>query len=137
MPGKPKQGPCWHCGRPPYQVLPPTVSGGSSWGPPLGAGRDCLDSVPPRLACLLGKAEDQGWKLGATGTTIVMRLSRPGDQLALPFYIRWDLTPGKDNRKSWRFHGALAANGQRLGWHDIKVYLEDPSVIYPEPPEGE
>jgi hypothetical protein len=66
-----------------------------------------------------------------------MRLHNPDDKLALPFYVRWDLAISNEGKASWRFHSARAQNGQRLNWNDIKTYLHDPSVIYPEPPEGE
>ena len=97
---------------------------------------EALDLVPSRLLGLLRDAQDKGWQLGKTGCTTVMRVWNPIYE-ALPFYVRWDLTIAKDGKASWRFHSARAQNGQRLNWNDIKTYLSDPSVIYPEPPEGE
>lgn len=127
-----RRGLCWHCGRPPY-TLPPARATDQSWTPPLQAVEDCLEAIPARLYKLLGDAEKIGWHLGATGTTIVMRLHKPGDERALPFYVCWQLVPGKEAKMSWRFSGARAANGQPLSWADIRIYLADPEVIYPEP----
>jgi hypothetical protein len=60
------------------------------------------------------------------------------DYDGLPFYATWELTGWTPKGKpSWHFAGAQAANGQRLNERDIFTYLEDPSVIYPEPPEDE
>jgi hypothetical protein len=52
-------------------------------------------------------------------------------------FVRWDLHRTEAGRLSWRFAGARASNGQALNFGDILVYLEDPSVIHPEPPENQ
>jgi len=108
------------------------------WGEPergLVIG-DSLETVPARLRKVLEAAEDNGWALSKTGCTAVLRLHRPGDEVALPFYVRWDLLrTGKDAKLSWRYHGAMAENGQRLNYNDVFDYIEHPEFIYPEPPE--
>lgn len=84
-----------------------------------------------RALKVLAKAEEEGWTLNPV-CSLVLRLTRED---ALPFFARWDLTVAPETgKKSWRFQGARAMNGQPLNYNDISVYLEDPSVIYPEPP---
>jgi hypothetical protein len=84
-----------------------------------------------RALKILAKAEQEGWTENPV-CSLVLRLTR-GD--ALPFFARWDLSFNPESgKKSWRFQGARAMNGQPLAYNDIPVYLEDPSVIYPEPP---
>lgn len=104
--------------------------------------QEALDNTTPRMLKVLKAAEELGWTAGVTSVTV--RLSRPDDKpdrtgaVALPFYATWVLkgwTP--TGRPSWSFMGARASNGQALSEADIMTYLEDPSVIYPEPPEGE
>lgn len=94
-----------------------------------------LDQPPARVLKVLEAAEASGWQLGPTGTTLVARLYRP-DHEGLPFFARWDLVSTGEGKRSWRFHGAMAANGQRLNYRDIFTYLDDPSVIYPEDPDA-
>lgn len=84
-----------------------------------------------RALKVLAKAKEEGWTKNPH-CSLVLRLTRED---ALPFYARWDLTFDKETgKKSWRFQGARAVNGQPLNYNDIGTYLEDPSVIYPEPP---
>lgn len=82
---------------------------------------------------LLAKAKELGWHENPF-TSLVVRLSKDD---AEPFFIRWDLAVGSSGKPSWRFAGARAANGQPLNYRDAVLYLEDPSIIYPEPPEEE
>lgn len=92
-----------------------------------------LIALPPRVRKVLDAAYEQGWMDNAY-TSIVVRLTRED---AKPFFASWhwiEVAPGK---RAWRFHGARAANGQQLNYNDIFEYLEDPTVIEPEPPEGE
>lgn len=106
------------------------------WDEPLTslAIDDALEVVPARLRKALEAAQENGWELGPTGCTAVMRLYKPGDTIALPFFVRWDLVKTKGDKWSWRFHGSMAQNGQRMNYNDIFSYIEDPQVIYPEPP---
>jgi hypothetical protein len=84
-----------------------------------------------RAIKLLDYAAEQGWKENPA-CSFVIRLTRED---ALPFYARWDMTYSEDTgKRSWRFNGAMAKNGQKLAYNDIKTYLDDPDVIYPEPP---
>lgn len=62
----------------------------------------------------------------------------PEEPPALPFFATWLLKGWtKGGKGSWSFDCARASNGQALSEDDILTYLNDPSVIYPEPPEGE
>jgi hypothetical protein len=86
---------------------------------------------PARALKILAKAKEEGWTENPH-CSLVLRLTRED---AIPFYARWDLSfDPETGKKSWRFQGARAMNGQALNYNDISVYLEDPSVIYPEPP---
>lgn len=109
-------------------------SGVSTLSDPWGL---ALDQAPARVLKVLDAAEEHGWQLGRTGTTMVARFYRP-DHEGLPFFARWDLlvVDKETGKRSWRFHGAMAANGQRLTYNDIFIYLKDPDVIWPDPPEG-
>jgi hypothetical protein len=84
-----------------------------------------------RAVSILETAKDLGWTENPS-CSFVIRLTRDD---AKPFYARWDLGVSETGKKSWRFQGARAINGQPLAFGDIKTYLEDPSVIYPEPPD--
>jgi len=104
------------------------------WGDPepgLVIG-DSLETVPARLRKALEAAEDNGWEMSKTGCTAVLRLVRPADEVALPCYARWDLIRTPKGQLSWRFHSAMAKNGQRMNYNDLFEYFSDPSVIYPE-----
>jgi hypothetical protein len=86
-----------------------------------------------RALKVLAKAKEEGWTENPH-CSLVLRLTR-GD--ALPFFARWDLSfDPETGKKSWRFQGARAQNGQPLNYNDIAIYLEDPDVIYPDPPTG-
>lgn len=87
--------------------------------------------LPPRIDKLLDLAEQEGW-FQNSHTSLVVRLSRED---AVPFFARWDMIVREDGRRSWRFVHAWAKNTQPLSYSDISIYLKDPSVIYPEPPE--
>jgi len=86
---------------------------------------------PARAIKILDQAKELGWTLNPFAS-LVIRLTRDD---ALPFFAKWDLSVSESGKKSWRFTGARAANGQPLAYGDIKAYLEDPRVIYPEPPD--
>jgi hypothetical protein len=84
-----------------------------------------------RALKVLAKAKELGWTENPA-CSLVLRLTRED---ALPFYARWDLAfDPESGKKSWRFQGARAVNGQPLNYNDISTYLENPDVIYPEPP---
>jgi hypothetical protein len=92
------------------------------------------DPTAAKALKLLAKAKELGWAENPF-TSLVIRLNKEG---AEPFFIRWDLGVGTNGKPSWRFAGARAHNNQALNYNDALIYLEDPSVIYPEPPsEGE
>jgi hypothetical protein len=95
-----------------------------------------LDSaLSPQVRKILESAEANGWSENAA-TTLVIRLHKPDDSLAKPFFLRWDLVGRTAKGKpSWRFQGARAAIGQALNLADALLYLEDTAVIHPEPPE--
>lgn len=105
------------------------------------------EPVPPAVQKILDAAAEHGWSENPC-VSLVVRLAKPedraikrkrGERLALPFYMTWELageTPTTKQR-SWNFTGARAANGQELTLKDCLVYLQDPAVIHPDPPEGE
>lgn len=87
-----------------------------------------------RALKVLDAAKANGW-VENTHCSLVLRLTRDD---AEPFFASWDLSFNPDTGKpSWRFTGARAKNGQPLNYNDIFIYLEDPRVIYPEPPADE
>jgi hypothetical protein len=94
--------------------------------------KDELDGEPTaaRAMKMLDQAEELGWT-ESPFVSLVIRLTRED---AIPFFARWDLAVSKEGKRSWRFQGARAANGQPLNFNDIKVYLNDPDVIHPEMP---
>ena len=95
-----------------------------------------LDSaLTPQVRKILETAEANGWSENGA-TTLVIRLSKPADPLAKPFFLKWELAGRtKAGKPSWRFQGARANNGQPLNLGDALIYLEDSSVVHPEPPE--
>jgi hypothetical protein len=101
--------------------------------------QEALDNPTSRMLKVLAAAEEEGWTVGRI--SLAVRLSGPDDkpdrigEVALPFYAIWELTGWTPKgRPSWHFLNARAKNGQPLSEGDILTYLEDPSVIYPEPP---
>lgn len=99
----------------------------------LDAIKDELEGEPSaaRAIKILDEAAELGWAENPFAS-LVIRLTRED---ALPFYARWDMSCNPETgKRRWRFAGARAINGQPLAYGDIKTYLEDPSVIYPEPP---
>lgn len=92
-----------------------------------------LDSaLTSRVRKILDTAEANGWQ--PSYHSFAVRFSKPDDPLARPWFARWDLHKSPDGKRSWRFAGARASNGQALGYSDVLVYIQDSSVIYPEPP---
>lgn len=89
------------------------------------------EPTPSRAISVLETARELGWRENPA-CSFVVRLTRDD---ALPFFARWDLKVNPETgKRSWGFAGARAQNGQPLAYRDIKTYLEDPAVIYPEPP---
>lgn len=85
--------------------------------------------LPPTARKILDMAAREGWIQGPI--TLVIRLNRPNEQ---PLFARWDLRESK-----WRFSEcrvlAPRRNGLvKLSAHDALIYLQDPTVIYPEEP---
>lgn len=88
--------------------------------------------VSPRILKVLDVAEAEGWMLNPF-VSLAVRLTRDD---AEPFYAVWHLVPSDSKAgRSWKFAKAYAKNGQPLAYEDILIYLKDPSVIYPEPPD--
>jgi len=86
--------------------------------------------MPPNAKKLLRIAEEEGWQIGVV--SLVARINRPDAQ---PFYASWHFKHGK-----WAFHEcrALSPIGHglvKLNIRDAFIYLQDPTVIYPEDPE--
>lgn len=90
----------------------------------------------PRVRKVLERAEEHGWAENPY-VSVVVRLAKPGDPVAQPFFMKWILKRNAKGNPSWLFDSARAANGQPLNYRDCLVYLADPTVIYPEPPEEE
>ena len=85
-----------------------------------------------RVIKLLDEAKELGWTENPF-VSLVVRLTRDD---AKPFYARWEMGFNPETgKRSWRFAKAFASNTQPLAFGDIKTYLEDPSVIFPEPPD--
>ena len=62
---------------------------------------------PARALKVLDEASELGWEIGAC--SFVIRLDRDD---ALPWFARWDLSVSDEGKKSWKFAGARASNGQ-------------------------
>lgn len=88
--------------------------------------------LPKTVERVLREAEKNGWVLSKTGMTMVIRLDKPGDEVAVPFYCSWTRVTAKDGSSRWQFTGAAAANWQPMTFHDIFTVLKDPSRIWPE-----
>lgn len=99
----------------------------------IDALKDEIEMGEPTAARAM-KILDQAGELGWTENPVVSLVLRLTRDDALPFFARWDLTVTNEGKRSWRFQGARAQNGQPLAFNDIKVYLADPDVIHPEPP---
>lgn len=91
--------------------------------------------LPPKVAALLDKMDEFGWEPGAM--SFVIRAKHPDSDLARPFYAGWNIVQVEGRKASWRFTGAWASNCQALNLNDLMEYMEDPAVIWPEPPDGE
>lgn len=85
---------------------------------------------PARAIKLLDTAAELGWTENPAAS-FVIRLTHPEGR---PFFARWDLSVQESGKRSWRFQGARANNGQPLNYNDVKLYLQDPTVIEPDPP---
>ena len=89
------------------------------------------EPTPARAISILETAKELGWRENPY-SSFVIRLTRDD---GLPFFARWDMSFNPETgKRSWRFHSAYASNTQPLAYGDIKLYLSDPSLIYPEPP---
>lgn len=99
----------------------------------LDAIRDELegDNTPARAIKILEYARELGWTENPFAS-FTIRLTRED---GLPFFATWHLVMAESGKLSYRFAGARAMNGQALAFGDIKTYLEDPRVIFPEPPD--
>lgn len=92
------------------------------------------EPLPMRIRTVMDLAHDNGWR--HTFTSLVTRWSpEMGDQYGVPWYSSWYVVK-TEKGWSYRFHNARAANFQKLTFGDLKIYLENPEVIHPEPPEG-
>lgn len=90
--------------------------------------------IPTRVAKILETAEANGWRHNFT--SMVTRWAPHGeDKLGKPWFGSWHLNYSPERERwSWRWAGGMAANLQRLSNNDTLIYLENPEVIYPEPP---
>lgn len=87
------------------------------------------EEIPPRILKLINLGLELEWM---NCTTLVSRFQKPQAQ---PFFAGWKLTDGK-----WKFDQARVltkfAGLAPLGARDIAIYLEDPTVIEKEDPNG-
>lgn len=100
----------------------------------LDAIKDELEGEPTaaRAIKILDQARELGWTDNPFASFTV-RLTRDD---GLPFFATWHMSHNPETAKrSWRFAGARASNGQALAYNDIKTYLNDPRVIEPEMPD--
>ena len=88
--------------------------------------------LPATARRVLKAAQENGWVLNGRGLTMVMRLDKPDDEQAVPFYATWQYTFDAAGKGSWRFVNANAANWQPLTFHDVFTVLKDPGRIWPE-----
>lgn len=89
--------------------------------------------MSPKVVALLELAENNGWKHNFT--SMVTRWVPNGeDKFGKPWFAAWHLERNNRGKWSWRFAHAMASNLQRLNYQDAMIYLENPEVIYPEPP---
>lgn len=85
-----------------------------------------------RALKVLTAAKENGWTENPYAS-LVLRLTRDD---GLPFFCGWDLSfDPASGKRSWRFRGGRASNGQALNYQDVFTYLADPSVIHPEMPD--
>lgn len=96
---------------------------------------EVLDNPTQRALKIIELAEELGWTTGKI--SLCVRLSRPGDPLALPFYATFVCNgrTAKTHKPSWSFFNAAAKNLQQLSEDDIPIYLANPEAIWPQPPE--
>lgn len=87
--------------------------------------------MPPNASKLLRIAEEEAWQLGPI--TLVARLQKEGAQ---PFFARWDFKGGKWSFAQCRAISPVGQGLVKLTIRDAFTYLQDPSVIYPDDPEG-
>lgn len=91
------------------------------------------EDIPPRILKLIRLGLEEGWH---NYTSLVARFQRPPDP---PFFASWRLTP----ENKWAFDMARARKTVSpylslapLSARDIAVYLQDPTVIQEEDPDG-
>ncbi len=90
------------------------------------------EPTPVKALKVLEAMRDNGWTENPFASFAV-RGARPD---AEPFFAVWHCFFNEETgKRSWRFANARAKNGQPLNYTDIFIYLENPLVIYPEPPE--
>lgn len=88
--------------------------------------------MPPNAKKLLRLAEENGWQLNGPGATLVIRLTREDAQ---PFYAGWQLKEGRWTFWNCRYLDPRSGLG-KLTMSDAFVYLQDPTVIQEEDPNG-
>lgn len=86
------------------------------------------DGMPTSAGRILKLAEANDWGFGVV--SLVIRVNHPSG--VPPIFISWhySLDTGK-----WAFHGAMAANMQKLNSNDVRTVLEHPDALLPEDPD--
>lgn len=81
---------------------------------------------------VLDLALAHGWTENPRAS-LVLRLDHPDGE---PMYVAWELFSGSNGKRSWRFLSAAARNGQSMTLNDVMAVIENPVLVYPEPPEN-
>lgn len=89
------------------------------------------EKMPPNAKKLLRIAEEEDWRIGPV--SLVARLDKEGAQ---PFFARWDFRHGKWSFAMCRALSPVGHGLVKLTIRDAFIYLKDPTVIYPEDPQG-
>lgn len=93
--------------------------------------------LPANVTKVIQTAISNDWQLNGKGFTVALRLDKPTDPLAQPFYIMWDVGSTAKGAISFRFGNAATVGLQPLSAADVLTYLKDPTVIYPEDSSAE
>jgi hypothetical protein len=91
-----------------------------------------LKQLPSHVRKVAEVATEHGWQLNGKGATLCLRLDHPDDELALPFYITWQLGETPKGALSCHYMSAATVTLQPLSIGDALEYLKDPTLIYPE-----
>jgi mannose/cellobiose epimerase-like protein (N-acyl-D-glucosamine 2-epimerase family) len=89
-----------------------------------------LKLLPANARKVVEAAESHGWELNGKGASFCLRLDHPSDDLAVPFYITWQVGETAKGALSFRYMSAATATLQPLSAGDVLEYLADPTLIH-------